>query len=441
MKLTWVNHASFVVSHRATKLVCDPWLYGSAFDDGWDLLAKTSFTAADLAGVTHIWYSHEHPDHFAPRILKDIPADARKRIEVLYQDTRDGKVLDFCRQQGFRTRALRPDEAISLGDDVRITCGTVPFYDSWLLIEADGKRLLNLNDCVVDDAAVAEGIRRKVGAIDVLFTQFNWAEWMGNPDQPERRQQCAAEKRRRIQLQIAAFRPVATVPFASYFYFSHHENFHQNDGMNRVDDIAALIEAARSVPVVMYPGDEWEVGARFDNGPALARYRSDVARAQPIHESGASVPVERLLELAGSYRDRLSKKNSRLFVWLASGALGILPPIRLHLWDLEQTVQFDWRNGLRPVQVARADADVALHSSSLAFVLRFDWGMDTLTVNGRFQASERGYRRFMKAFALGSLNNVGRTFGPQLLLDREFLKRALSLGKKAKGSVTTAAVQ
>lgn len=430
MKLIWVNHASFIVEHLGTRLICDPWLKGSAFDDGWDLLAKTSVSAADLASVTHIWYSHEHPDHFAPRVLKEIPAERRQHIVVLYQQTRDGRVLQFCREQGYRTRALPPGESVRLGEDFQVTCGVVPFYDSWLAIEAGNKRLLNINDCVVDQEALAREIKRKVGPVDVLFTQFNWAEWMGNADQAQRRRQCAAEKRRRLKLQIEVLRPAFTVPFASYFYFSHADNFHQNSDMNRIEEIASLIERdTESQPVILYPGDEWNLDAPWDNGPSVARYSEDVANLAPCHVAGPSIALEQLTALAEQYCLRLGKQNSRLFIWLASGRLGVLPSVRMYLWDLEQGVVFDWRQGLRSDSFAEPEADVALHSSSLAFVLRFDWGMDTLTVNGRFRAHQAGYRRFVKAFSLGSLNNVGRKLGPQLLADPAFVKRALGVGK------------
>ena len=70
MKLKWINHASYLVSHNDVAIICDPWLSGDAFDHGWSLLSETKFQASDFAEVTHIWFSHEHPDHFSPPNLK-----------------------------------------------------------------------------------------------------------------------------------------------------------------------------------------------------------------------------------------------------------------------------------------------------------------------------------------------------------------------------------
>ena len=442
MIIRWVNHASFVVEHEDVNLICDPWLFGPAFGDGWDLLSKSVFEATDFSKITHIWYSHEHPDHFVPRVLTAIAEDVRKRITVVYQQTRDGKVIKYCKSLGFQTLELPQHQPTRLGKDVTVTCGAVPFYDSWLLIEAGGKRLFNLNDCVVDDEAVARRLQHVVGKVDVLLTQFNWAEWMGNPDRRDIRERCATEKRRRMKLQTGVFRPTYTVPFASYFYFSHEENFYLNDGMNQVDDVARFIASeCNSQPVVLYPGDTWAPGDAHDFQRASDRYRQDMASIRPVHRAGESVPLEGLVRMAESYRKRIAKKNNPFFLRLASQPwLGVLPALRIFVDDLDLAVEFDWRTGLRKVEIDRASVDISMHSESLAFVLRFDWGMDTLTVNGRFRASDEGYRRFMKTFAPGALNNIGRRFDLGLVFDVTLLKRILSK-RKSKVAARKAASQ
>src|SRR5215216_1836839 len=106
MQIQFVNHASFVCEHKDVRLLCDPWLYGSAFNDGWDLIVESRFSADQFADVNYIWFSHEHPDHFSPRVLSDVPAELRPRITVLYKQTTDQKVLNFCRKLGFITREL-----------------------------------------------------------------------------------------------------------------------------------------------------------------------------------------------------------------------------------------------------------------------------------------------------------------------------------------------
>src|SRR6185312_702227 len=99
-KMRWINHASYLINHKNIILVCDPWLQGSAFNNGWDLISSTKFKAEDFRDVTHIWFSHEHPDHFVPSTLKMIPSDIRKKICVLFQKTKDKKVIKYCQNLG-----------------------------------------------------------------------------------------------------------------------------------------------------------------------------------------------------------------------------------------------------------------------------------------------------------------------------------------------------
>lgn len=56
----------------------------------------------DFQYVTHIWFSHEHPDHFAPGNLFKIPKKFREKTTVLYQETMDRKVAAFCKKLEFK---------------------------------------------------------------------------------------------------------------------------------------------------------------------------------------------------------------------------------------------------------------------------------------------------------------------------------------------------
>src|SRR5665213_106462 len=178
--ITWVNHSSFVVEDGQSRLICDPWIDGSVFNNGWNLLSPTRWTYEDFRGLTHIWFSHEHPDHFSPPNLQKIPPDVRGRLEVLYQPTKDRKVLDYCKKLGFRTRELPPFTWIPLGDSMRVKCGPFPTYDSWILFDVSGFKVLNLNDCQVRNAQMARDLLKTTGPIDVLLSQFSYACWVGN---------------------------------------------------------------------------------------------------------------------------------------------------------------------------------------------------------------------------------------------------------------------
>ena len=73
MQVTLINHACVKIALGDAVILCDPWLSGPAFNNGWDLLIKTPMGIDGvMAGVTHIWVSHEHPDHFVPKFFIDM---------------------------------------------------------------------------------------------------------------------------------------------------------------------------------------------------------------------------------------------------------------------------------------------------------------------------------------------------------------------------------
>src|SRR6476661_7709919 len=150
MKIEFVNHASFILEHNGVRILNDPWLIGSAFNDGWDLLVPSIFDFEhEPATIDYIWYSHEHPDHFSPVALKKIPEIYRSKITIIYQETRDKKVIAFCKGLGFQVRELSDNVEVELVPGLKVTCNKVPFFDSWILYNCDGYKILNVNDCVV----------------------------------------------------------------------------------------------------------------------------------------------------------------------------------------------------------------------------------------------------------------------------------------------------
>jgi UDP-MurNAc hydroxylase len=423
-ELEFVNHAGLVLRDPGggPVLVADPWLTGSAFDNGWDLLAPTDFPPERWADVTHLWFSHEHPDHFSPPSLRAVPEERRAEITVLYQPTRDRRVVDWCRSAGFATRELPVGTWVPLGPELRVLLGTVPFYDSWLALDCAGHRLLNLNDCVVNTREQLQRIAHQVGPVDTLLTQFSYANWVGNPDDAEAREAAAAEKLSWLRLQTEVLRPARVVPFASFSWFSHEENAYLNDARVTVGRAVEEIEAAGAGPLVLFPGDRWELGTPHESLDAVRRWEKLGPDDEALRTS-AAVPLDELQKLSDAYAARLAKKNNRVLL-AAAAAVGFLRPLTIRLWDLDTTVEFDVRHGLR--LTATKPAQVAMASESLAFVLRHEWGMDTLSVNGRFRALvPDGYTRLLRCFSVSVLNNTGRTFGFRLLADPALARRGI----------------
>lgn len=424
MEILWVNHASFVIESKGIRLLADPWISGTAFNDSWELLVPSKFETKDFDGITHIWFSHEHPDHFAPPVLNKIPEETRRRITVLFQETRDKRVVDFCRKLGFAIQELKENESFNLSEDFRVTCGKVPFYDSWLACEAEGLKVLDLNDCVLESRRDLRKIGDQFGDIDVLFGQFSYASWFGNADQPARWREAAAAMVTQLLREIEEVKPRFTVPCASFIRFCHVENQHMNLYANPIDDITTRIEAQGvSKPVVLYPGDRWTVGNAHDNRAAIESYRGAMAAPHSFRKS-SRVALDEILALSQKYRERMLKKNATAAIKFASLSR-LMPPVSFHITDLNVDLRFDWDRGLVRV-AANGSTDVTLSSDSLAYLFRFDWGLDTLQVGGRFSAEKSGFQKLIRTFGIGSLNNMGIRFGAGLVSYPRLVQRAVA---------------
>ena len=191
-QFTFVNHASFMVRNDTAVLLIDPWVEGSAFNNGWSLLDRSSSNAALIADLNRtalpvfIWISHEHPDHFSIAFVKALKADARVRVTFLYQRTLDGRVAGFLRRPGFAVVVCEPGVPVALGHGMRIAVFPFSAGDSWALIQSGARTLRNLNDCVINTSAQCQDVKAKVAAlaprIDVLLTQFGHANRVGNPE-------------------------------------------------------------------------------------------------------------------------------------------------------------------------------------------------------------------------------------------------------------------
>jgi hypothetical protein len=288
----------------------------------------------------------------------------------------------------------------------------------------DGRQsLLNLNDCQIAAPADLARLAKLFGPPTLLLSQFSYAAWKGGKDDRLFREEAAQKKRNTLTVQARILQPRHALPFASFIYFSNVENAYLNDAMNTPRHAAETLAAAGTIPVVLYPGDDWEIGAAHDNAPALARYDERLAALPqlPLRGSGESVSLDRLCAAFAAYRARILAQNSRLLIALLRKLpfLGTFQPIAIRLTDLDTLISFSLLDGIA-VRPGGA-VDVAMHSSSLLFLLKNDFGYDTLTVNGRFESSTEGFAKMTRALGIGSLNAMGIRIAPSLLFNLRVL--------------------
>jgi len=423
VELSLLNHASVRLHGDNLDLVTDPWFEGTAFNDGWSLVFDTPPEARELLRhSSQIWLSHEHPDHFSPQTLLQIPPKERADHEILYQETRDKKVKSWCSEVGFSCRELPHNVWTYINPTTRVMLGTIPFDDSWLALQNSGVTVLNLNDCVLDVEALLR-IRDAIGEVNVLLSQYSYAGWLGNPENVDARRDGASKVLSRLRTQVEILRPDFTLPFASAIYFGHSENRYLNDERNSLRNAFDALCDLPTKAICLTPGETWHLGDTHDNLKSLAIFDWANDLTNKSFVSSAPVTFSELLKAFSQYTARIKNRNNRLLLRIATlRGIGVIPTVRLWLTDLEMWVEFNVVRGLTQLKSKPKSVDAEISSECLNFLLTKDFGIDTLMVNGRLIAGTKGLTPLIRAFGIGKLNNSGRIIGFRLLLDLGYLR-------------------
>jgi len=415
-KIQFINHASVKIYNEDCCLLSDPWYQGDAFHKGWNLLVELTDKEVEdlLMDVTHIWISHEHPDHFSILFFKKfLPLLKDNNVTILFQETKDKRVKEFFKKSGIEFKELLFEISTQIERGFNVTCFKDGFYDSGLLIETGDQKILNLNDCQIRSDAKADEIYNIIGECDLLLTQFSYAAWKGGKKNIEWREEAAKEKLDTLRLQVKKFNPTYLIPFASYVYFSNEYNSYLNDSVNTPQNVIDCLSDLDTSVVVMKPFDVFlDFTGEFDNNNGVefwnSKYKSISSIPKHLYNQ---VEFSELNEAFDIYRKRVFLNNSRALMKFLSvfSPIKIFKPVYIHLKDLDETFCVDLfeKNLMR----ADHDAHLIMSSESLEFVFRNTFGFDTLTVNGCFEEGKSGgFSIATKTLAIENLNNMGIRF-------------------------------
>ena len=137
-----IGNATLVCHDRIPVLVTDPWLTGGAYFGSWGLSnAIPEETMASIKQCPYVWISHGHPDHLSPRSLELLAGK-----EILLADHVGGIIRQGLSERGFQVRVLKDREWTPLSERVRIMSIADYNQDGILLVEMNGRLIVDLND-------------------------------------------------------------------------------------------------------------------------------------------------------------------------------------------------------------------------------------------------------------------------------------------------------
>jgi UDP-MurNAc hydroxylase len=171
--IRYLGHAGFIVEHAAVRILIDPWFY-PAFLQSWFPYPDNRGCLDQVAGqrFDYLYVSHTHEDHFDVRLLETLD----RSTTVLVPKYRSNALLRRFKQLGFTHLVPldhRQSHEIAPGLTATIFLDTSHKEDSGLLLELDGFRFLDLNDCNTPMSELPT-------SIDLLAAQYSGAMWYPN---------------------------------------------------------------------------------------------------------------------------------------------------------------------------------------------------------------------------------------------------------------------
>ncbi len=404
-KITFINHSSVLTEDNGTKILCDPWFKGTAFQDGWSLLHENSHNINEI-DFNYIWISHEHPDHFSIATLLDI----NKPTTFLYQETKDKKVKNFLEKKGHMVIELK-DSCPTIIDDTEVTLFISDGYDSALLFRfSDGKTFLNVNDARID---LDNGIERVKSIfrdqIDLIGVQYSYASWAGNSDDDKTPNILQNHADKKNTLIFQKLRPKSLMIFANFVYFSHEENFYWNK-RNWLPHVVEKLAFEDCKLIVPLPDQEIELegieNAHFDesNSKALNFWEEKISMIEIKTHIKPPRKINEIISQYNEFFDGLWKEND---IELIKNKFNKNFNLNILVSDLNISIKIFLFEKKITVNDSKEEFDCKLSSETLIFLLKNKFARGTVTINSRIEFNYENAHKLFIFFYIFYKNNIG----------------------------------
>jgi hypothetical protein len=137
-----IGNATLICHDDRPILTTDPWVQGSAYFGSWKLSHEVPAEQLDaVRRCEYAWFSHGHPDHLNADTLPLL-----RGRQILLPDHVGGRIRADLERQGFQVRLLRDREWTPLSPHIRVLCIADYNQDGILLVDINGRLIVNLND-------------------------------------------------------------------------------------------------------------------------------------------------------------------------------------------------------------------------------------------------------------------------------------------------------
>ncbi|NCX94902.1 MAG: hypothetical protein EBX41_00585 [Chitinophagia bacterium] len=261
-----LSHAGLLVEHNNVTLICDPWILGSCYWRSWWNYPPVSKELVNSLKPNFIYLTHIHWDHFHGPSLEKFD----KNTPFIVPKGNYSRIKVDLVKLGFKNVIeLKHGETYKLTDNFTITSYQFGiFLDSAALIEADGVKLLNLNDSKHMGSTLKQ-IVDKHYPIDFVFRSHSSANSRLSYhifDKPEEKTDDIQKYIEDFACTVRASGARYAVPFASNHCHLHKDTYSFNHYIQDPALVKKYFEANNiTTPKlqVMLSGDSWSKETGF----------------------------------------------------------------------------------------------------------------------------------------------------------------------------------
>lgn len=369
MKITLLNHAAVIIEVDDVKLLCDPWYFGSAFEDGWGLRFDNPKALELSKDCTHLWISHFHQDHFHIPTLKKL-MEVNPDI-IMYGNHSFNFQLDSAlKRAGVKhIEPIYERKEIKLSDTVSITRYPTTGIDNFLIIKSSEGTVMNFNDCKLPKRT-RKSLAKKIGKIDVMLNNYNHANKLLEHPLPSD-EKIKKMLKENFMEKNDSFDPDYIIPFASYHYYRAGESQGQNSSMMKSKELWELDDRVLHIEL----GDTVEFDT--DMNPHIHKCTYNIERAhRSIAPHEQSYSIEELTAAAKKFCKNLRKGFLHLTFWV--------PTLHIKISDLDKVVGLNLNKGLITEGIDADDYHIIAHSDSLHRWWNKMYGTDSFWVGAHF---------------------------------------------------------
>ena len=384
MTIRLLNHASILITHKGLRLVCDPWLEGTAYAQSIGLLAPSVIDYEEFSTVQYIWFSGEQEDRFSLTTLQKIPLKYRENITILHYANFDKKLIIKCQEIGFlNCIALKSENWLQLSDDFSIRSEAFG-EGAWACFTTHQMSVLHIANTSIRNNKKGKKILQKIGGEpEWLLTQSNLKSYIHHFQKTkENLEKKANESIEIFKEQLELFEPKIVIPISDFKWFCHIENNYLNQYLNPISQFLDIVnQETYGRTALLFPNDELEEGIIPKTEQALKNWTNIKQEALKIIQN-QPIDITLLQKQITVFNKQFSIKS--LFFIRKK-----FQKTRIYISDYNKSYIIHLQKGLLESLHQKNECDVILSSEVLLYCLEFSDGIERLSQYGRICATER----------------------------------------------------